>query len=323
MLLVSPHQLHIDGHWTWPAEFIQSHMLPTGHPSHSNVNYSSIIGHYISNVCFRTTFCSYPDQVCVYQLNSTAALPQTTVGLENQLRTSPAGSLSCSGNTLVFRGLSYPDLGMTYDARAQLVIPNHQGTNFCDSSTGKLVIPSSTATSLQLLIAADTSFDDTKGNAANSFSFRGVDPAAKVSSTVSAAAKKSFSSLLSAHVDDFTSYSGRFTLNLPDTMGSSNKETSALISGYSVDNGDPYVESLLFDLGRYLFMSSARSNSLPAGLQGRWTEQLSPSWGADFHADINLQMYFRSLYFILIYTSQRRRHSLTVIGIIGLSTRPV
>lgn len=238
----------------------------------------------------QTTFCSYPDQVCVYQLNSTAALPQTTVGLENQLRTSPAGSLSCSGNTLVFRGLSYPDLGMTYDARAQLVIPNHQGTNFCDSSTGKLVIPSSTATSLQILIAADTSFDDTKGNAANSFSFRGVDPAAKVSSTVSAAAKKSFSSLLSAHVDDFTSYSGRFTLNLPDTMGSSNKETSALISGYSVDNGDPYVESLLFDLGRYLFMSSARSNSLPAGLQGRWTEQLSPSWGADFHADVNLQM---------------------------------
>jgi alpha-L-fucosidase 2 len=178
---------------------------------------------------------------------------------------------------------------MTYDARAQLVISN-KNTDFCDSSTGRLIIPSSTTTSLQVVIAADTSFDDTKGNAANSFSFRGSDPASKVSATVSAAAKKSFNTLLTAHVDDFTSYSGRFTLNLPDSMGSSSKETSVLISEYSVDNGDPYVESLLFDLGRYLFMSSARSNSLPAGLQGRWTEELYPSWGADFHADVNLQM---------------------------------
>jgi alpha-L-fucosidase 2 len=261
----------------------------------------------------------------MYRLNSTAALPEITVGIENQLRTNPPGTLSCDNNTLVFRGLSYPELGMTYDARAQLVIPNSPNTNFCDASSAQLIVPSSTVDSFQLVIAADTSFDDSKGNAENKFSFRGVDPASQVSATVSAAAKKSFDSLLNAHIDDFTSYSGRFTLDLPDTMGSSTKETAPLIASYSLDNGDPYVESLLFDLGRYLFVSSARSNSLPAGLQGRWTEQLDPSWGADFHADINFEMYFCSHSYFLL----RLLHcpfapiALTIIGTIGLSTKPV
>ena len=182
---------------------------------------------------------------------------------------------------------------MTYDVRAQVVIPNYHKTDLCDSSSGQLVIPSSVTKSFQILIAAGTSFDDSKGNAENDFSFRGDDPAPQVSATVSAAAEKSFEDLLIAHTADFTSYSDRFTLNLPDTMGSSTKETAPLIANYSLANGDPYVESLLFDLGRYLFISSARSNSLPAGLQGRWTEQLDPAWGADFHADVNLEMYVR------------------------------
>lgn len=179
---------------------------------------------------------------------------------------------------------------MTYDVRAEATIPNSQ-VGLCDSNSGKLVIPASTANSFRIVIAAGTSFDDTKGNMADGFSFRGVDPAAQVSATVSAAASKTFEDLLTVHTDDFTSYTGRFILNLPDTMDSSTKETSSLIENYSVNNGDPYVESLLFDLGRYLFISSQRPNSLPGGLQGRWTEQLSPAWGADFHANINLQMY--------------------------------
>ena len=219
-------------------------------------------------------------------------MPEAIIGIENQVRTDPQGNLTCATNTAIFRGLSYPDLGMTYDVRAQVVIPNtNSNQGLCDSSSGLLIIPSGATDSFQILIAADTSFDDSKGNAENDFSFRGDDPAPTVSAAVSAAAKKSFEGLLTAHTEDFTSYSSRFILNLPDTMGSSTKETASIIANYSLSDGDPFVESLLFDLGRYLFMSSSRSNSLPAGLQGRWTEQINPSWGADFHADVNLEMY--------------------------------
>jgi alpha-L-fucosidase 2 len=39
-----------------------------------------------------------------------------------------------------------------------------------------------------------------------------------------------------------------------------------------------------------MLITSSRDNSLPANLQGRWAEQLSPAWSADYHANINLQM---------------------------------
>jgi alpha-L-fucosidase 2 len=235
------------------------------------------------------TLCSYPDQVCVYQLNSNSTLPETVIGLENQLRTDPVGKLSCENNTAIFRGLSYPTVGQTYDVRAQVVVPGHKGS-YCDPETKKLIIPSSITSNFHVIIAADTSYDISKGNSVNNFSFRGVDPGAKVSATVSTAAKKVFQDVLGNHIKDFTSYTSRFTLDLPDTKGSSTKETASLLKAYSLEDGDPFVESLLFDLGRYLFISSERSNSIPGGLQGRWTEQIAPSWGADFHANINLQM---------------------------------
>jgi alpha-L-fucosidase 2 len=54
--------------------------------------------------------------------------------------------------------------------------------------------------------------------------------------------------------------------------------------------GDPYVESLLFDYARHLFISSSREDSLPPNLQGVWTDQIESAWSGDYHANINLQM---------------------------------
>jgi Glycosyl hydrolase family 65, N-terminal domain len=54
--------------------------------------------------------------------------------------------------------------------------------------------------------------------------------------------------------------------------------------------GDPYVEALLFDYARHLFISSSRDNSLPPNLAGIWEEKLQSAWSGDYHANINLQM---------------------------------
>jgi hypothetical protein len=54
--------------------------------------------------------------------------------------------------------------------------------------------------------------------------------------------------------------------------------------------GDPYVEALLFDYARHLFISSSRDNSLPPNLAGVWEEKLQSAWSGDYHANINLQM---------------------------------
>jgi alpha-L-fucosidase 2 len=94
-----------------------------------------------------------------------------------------------------------------------------------------------------------------------------------------------------AAVDDHQALAGAFELNLPDAADSAQLETADLINQYSVDGlGDPYLESLLFDYGRHLFISSTRTNSLPPNLQGRWSYQLEGAWSVDYHANINLQM---------------------------------
>lgn len=48
--------------------------------------------------------------------------------------------------------------------------------------------------------------------------------------------------------------------------------------------------SLYFDFGKYLMLSSSREGTLPANLQGVWTEKLENPWNADYHTNINLQM---------------------------------
>jgi Glycosyl hydrolase family 65, N-terminal domain len=58
----------------------------------------------------------------------------------------------------------------------------------------------------------------------------------------------------------------------------------------STAQGDPYVEALLFDYARHLFISSSREDSLPPNLQGVWEDKLECAWSGDYHANINLQM---------------------------------
>lgn len=57
-----------------------------------------------------------------------------------------------------------------------------------------------------------------------------------------------------------------------------------------VADGGSYVESLLFDYARHLFISSSRETSLPPNLQGVWADGTSTAWSGDYHTNINLQM---------------------------------
>ena len=53
--------------------------------------------------------------------------------------------------------------------------------------------------------------------------------------------------------------------------------TDVLRSQYEVDTGNPYLEWVLFNYGRYLLAGSARGD-LPANLQGKWAFDASNPW---------------------------------------------
>ena len=172
-----------------------------------------------------------------------------------------------------------------YNARATVTVPGSRG-DFC--SNGNLVIPKGQSEVL-IVIAADTNYDASQGNAAANYSFKGKDPTQGVLQAATKASQKAYSYLKRAHIKDYSTLFSRFTLTLPDPNGSANVSTDVLLTNYA-QSGDPYIENLLFDYGRYLFIGSSRPGSLPPNLQGLWAEQYTPAWSADYHANINIQM---------------------------------
>jgi alpha-L-fucosidase 2 len=143
-----------------------------------------------------------------------------------------------------------------------------------------------------IVVGAGTNYDAKKGTAEHGYSFRGEDPGPVVESTTRTAAAKTLDKLQKSHVQDFTSLTGRFSLLLPDPLGSAGIPTSELIARYNANEttGDPWLENTLFDYANYLFISASRPGSLPPNLQGRWSEGLGAAWSGDYHANINLQM---------------------------------
>jgi alpha-L-fucosidase 2 len=131
-------------------------------------------------------------------------------------------------------------------------------------------------TALTVLLAAGTSFDD------------GRPPLPRVQAQLAAA--PAWPELQAAHRRDVQRLLGRMQLDL----GASTPErraltTDARLAHYTREGGDPELEALYFQFGRYLLVSSSR-DSLPANLQGLWNDHLQPPWNSDYHSNINLQM---------------------------------
>ena len=208
--------------------------------------------------------------------------------MENVQSNASLISSSCSSGQVNLDGITQAGIGMTYKATAQVI---DKGTaSHCGNGT--LIIPVAGHCELTLVLAAGTNYDETHGTPQYDYSFKGADAGPYVQAAVDAAANKTATQLLDAHVADYSTLMVAFTLDLPDTQNSAGVETSALIARYNANStaGDPYLESLAFDYGRHLFITSSRDNSLPPNLQGKWAYGLQNAWGADYHANINLQM---------------------------------
>lgn len=238
-----------------------------------------------------TVYCSYPDFVCVYRLDSVSSLPAVTVSFENQQADAGLNNVTCSSQKVQLTGLTQagPPEGMKYEATAQLL-----GNGNTSCSGGALVVNSGkNATSITLIVAAETNYDQKAGNTEQNFSFRGEDPGPKVEAVIAAAKSHSSDLLLQRHIEDYTALMNNFALDLPDTNNSVGVELSELINRYNVTDaglGDPYLEALLFDYARHMLISSARPGVLPANLQGKWSQTLEGAWAVDYHGDVNLEM---------------------------------
>ena len=108
----------------------------------------------------------------------------------------------------------------------------------------------------------------------------------------------SFDEFYTRHLADYKSIYDRVKIclnknnrNPNDLPGAKDRRlTDQLLLDYT-NGGDQthYLEELYFQFGRYLLISSSRTKSVPANLQGLWAPQLWSPWRGNYTVNINLE----------------------------------
>ncbi|MEZ4850176.1 MAG: glycoside hydrolase family 95 protein [Bacteroidia bacterium] len=99
----------------------------------------------------------------------------------------------------------------------------------------------------------------------------------------------SYTGLKARHIIDYQELFNRVSLDL-GTNEQSDKTIPERMIAYANGTPDPALESLYFQFGRYLLISSSRPGTMPAHLQGKWNHSTNPPWACDYHMNINLEM---------------------------------
>lgn len=114
------------------------------------------------------------------------------------------------------------------------------------------------------------------------------------SGCLSKAVSSGYGRLLKGHVTDYKHYFDRVKFVLKDSLGGRNPQivlpSDKRLQSYSNNVYDPYLETLYFQFGRYLLISSSRPGSPPANLQGIWNNELRAPWSSNYTININTQM---------------------------------
>lgn len=228
----------------------------------------------------REYFCSFPDQVMVLRL--TASKKGAYSGTLNLKDAHGAEVTGKDNNALQMAGsLSN---GMRYQANVQVKTEGGNSTVEVGPKGGRQVKVSN-ADAVIIYLAAATDFANDRA-----VNWKGEAPDSKIQKILTSATAKPYAKLLDNHLKDYQNLFGRVQIDL----GKSSVEVMQQpiyqrLLNYKKTT-DPELESLIFQYGRYLLISSSRKGGLPANLQGLWNETNMPPWGSDYHTNINLQM---------------------------------
>ncbi|KAJ1304162.1 hypothetical protein OPQ81_008562 [Rhizoctonia solani] len=239
----------------------------------------------------RTYFCSNPTRACtIHTVSSTKGAYSANYSFSS-LAGLPDRNVTClDDETLQLRGYVGPP-GMLYELLAKIQKSGPGGgTVKCDidPTTGDAQLVADRTTEAWVTWVGGTDYSMDAGNAAHGYSFKGPDPHDDLVSLLTKATSQRVDYSLETHVADYQKALGGFSLDVGQDFDGT-KTTAELMDEYKTDEGNPYIEWLLFNFARYMLVESTRSY-LPANLQGKWARDAKARWDADYHANINLQM---------------------------------
>ncbi len=100
-----------------------------------------------------------------------------------------------------------------------------------------------------------------------------------------------YAALREKHVEDHSGLFGRVSLDLDCKESDMALTTDELLAQYKGGtNKSTYLDTLIFQYGRYLLVASSREGTLPATLQGAWNTYNTPAWACAYTHNINIQM---------------------------------
>lgn len=247
------------------------------------------------NVCFaqngvqykRQYFTSFPDQVMVIRYSASEKGKQNLVFKytpnplsKGEYKRSKSGSFCYSAH------LNNND--MHYVVRAQAIA---QGGKTWTDKEGRIHVEQ--ADEVIFLISADTDYKmNFNPDFKNPKTYVGVKPLETTRNWMDKASEKTFDDLLQRHYQD---YAGLFQRTVFEVNPDFNTEVRKLstperIARYRTGAPDYELESMYYQFGRYLLISSSRPGDLPANLQGIWHNNIDGPWRIDYHNNINVQM---------------------------------
>ena len=117
---------------------------------------------------------------------------------------------------------------------------------------------------------------------------RDKNPGGRAAQQLDAALGKTYARILSEHIADHRRLFRRVTFHLaavaPDLP------TDQRLKRVQAGGKDLALEALYFQFGRYLLIASSRPGSMAANLQGKWNDQMQPSWDSKYTININTEM---------------------------------
>ncbi|WP_205509534.1 glycoside hydrolase family 95 protein [Longitalea arenae] len=252
----------------------------------------------------REVFCAAPANVMVIRIRSSVA---GAIDLSVALKSPLHYTLSAKGNNeVIMRGKAPAHVDPNYynpKDRQHIVYEDTTGCNGMRfqcrvkalTQTGRITADTSGlrvrhATELVLIVSAATSFNGIDKCPDS----QGKDEQAIAATLINEAAKRSYADLRQQHVKDFQRYFNRVSFILKDTGVAANSSsllpTDKRLKAYSEGAYDPALETLYYQFGRYLLISSSRPGGPPANLQGIWNKELRAPWSSNYTININTQM---------------------------------
>ncbi|KAF8749875.1 Glycoside hydrolase family 95 protein [Rhizoctonia solani] len=183
----------------------------------------------------------------------------------------PLAHITClDTSTIQLRGYAASP-GMLYEILASIRHAGPAGSSAAcvvDGKSGDAVLVTKGSTEAWVSWVGGTEYSMETGNAQSGYTFKGADPHGELVGLLANAEKESVGKGLANHIGDYRAALGGFSLDIGQKVEKT-KTTAELRKEYKTDIGNPYLEWLLFNYGRYMLVSSTRGD-LPANLQGKW-----------------------------------------------------